>query len=105
MKQFTAEQLKDYLATGKTPVILDVREAWEYEICHLANSIHMSMSQIPARRDELNPEDEIIVLCHHGIRSIQVATYLESQGFLNLINLEGGIDTWAKSVDTAMSQY
>jgi len=105
MKQLTAEQLKDYLETGKKPVILDIRETWEYEICHLENSLNINMSQIPAKMDELNPEEEIVVLCHHGIRSLQVAEYLKSQGFINLINLEGGIDAWAKSVDTTMSQY
>ena len=105
MKQFSAEQLKDYIDTGKNPVILDVREIWEYEKCHLENSLHISMSQIPARLEELDPEAETIVLCHHGMRSMQVITYLQTQGFNNLINLEGGIDAWAKSVDITMTQY
>jgi rhodanese-related sulfurtransferase len=105
MKQFTVEQLKEYLDAGNKPVILDVREVWEYEICHLENSKNISMSLIPARLEELDPEDETIVLCHHGMRSTQVATYLESQGFNNLINLVGGIDAWAKSVDASMPKY
>lgn len=105
MKQFTAVQLKNYLESGEKPVILDVREVWEYETCHLENSMHISMSQIPARLDELDPEDEIIVLCHYGTRSKQVITYLETQGFNNLINLEGGIDAWSKSVDSTLPQY
>jgi len=105
MKQYTVEQFKDYLESGGKPVILDVREAWEFETCHLENSIHISMSQIPARLDELDPEEETIVLCHYGMRSRQVITYLETQGFNNLINLEGGIDAWSKSVDTTMPQY
>ena len=105
MKQFTAVQLKDYLESGEKPVILDVREAWEYETCHLENSLHISMSQIPARLDELDPDDETIVLCHFGTRSTQVITYLETKGFNNLINLEGGIDAWSKLVDSTMPQY
>lgn len=105
MKQFSAEQLKDYIDAGKNPVILDVRETWEYEKCHLENSLHISMSQIPARLEELDPEVETIVLCHYGMRSSQVIAYLQTQGFNNLINLEGGIDAWAKSVDTTMTQY
>jgi len=105
MKQFTAEQLKEYLDTGEKPVILDIREAWEFETCHLENSKHISMSQIPARLDELDPEDETIVLCHYGMRSRQIIAYLETQGFNYLINLEGGIDAWAKSVDSTMDQY
>ena len=105
MKQFTAEQLKEYLESGAKLVILDVREVWEYETCHLENSIHISMSQIPARLDELDREDETIVLCHHGMRSRQVIAYLQTQGFNNLVNLEGGIDAWSKSVDLNMPQY
>ena len=105
MKQFTAEQLKEYLESGAKLVILDVREVWEYETCHLENSMHISMSQIPARLDELDREDETIVLCHHGMRSRQVIAYLQTQGFNNLVNLEGGIDAWSKSVDLNMPQY
>ena len=105
MKQFTPEELKQHLDEGNKPVILDVRETWEYEICHIDNSLHISMSQIPSRMDELDPDDEIIVMCHHGGRSMQVGNYLESQGFNNIINLAGGIDAWAKSIDTSMKQY
>lgn len=105
MKQFTVEQLKEYIDAGKDTVILDVRETWEYETCHLENSLHIRMSEIPARLDEINPDDEIIVLCHFGTRSMQVITYLQTKGYNNLINLEGGIDAWAKSIDTGMPQY
>lgn len=105
MKQFTAEQLKDYIEAGKDAVILDVRERWEFETCHLENSLHICMSEIPARLDEIDPDNEIIVLCHFGSRSRQVIAYLQTKGYNNLINLEGGIDAWAKSIDTTMPQY
>lgn len=105
MKQITPEELNEYLDGGNTPLILDVRESWEYEICHIDNSLHISMSEVISRIDELNPDDEIIVMCHHGGRSQQVGNYLETQGFKNIINLAGGIDAWAKSIDPSMKQY
>lgn len=105
MEQITPEQLKKDLDEGKTPVILDVRETWEYEICHIDNSLHIGMSEIPTRLNELRPDDEIIVMCHHGGRSMQVGNYLESQGFKKIINLAGGIDAWAVSVDPSIARY
>lgn len=105
MKQITPEELKKYIDEGNSPVILDVREPWEYEICHLEDSLHIRMSEVISRLDELKPDDEIIVICHHGGRSQQVGNYLETQGYNNITNLAGGIDAWAKSIDPSMKQY
>jgi len=65
----------------------------------------MPMRQIPMVADELDPEKETVVICHHGIRSRQVAIYLEQQGFNNVINLEGGVQAWAQDVDPTMNKY
>lgn len=105
MQQLSATELKELLDSGKTPVILDVREDWEYDICHIEPSVHISMSSLPARLDELNRDDEIIVICHHGARSMQVAGYMEAQGFQRISNLTGGIHEWTESVDPSMPQY
>lgn len=105
MQQISAKELKEQLDSGKKPVILDIREDWEYRICHLEPSLHISMSSLVGRLDELNKDDEIIVLCHHGNRSMQVASYLETQGFSNVTNLAGGIHEWADNVDPSMEQY
>lgn len=105
MQQISALELEEQLVNGETPVILDVREDWEYDICHIESSVHIDMSSLPARLEELNKDDEIIVLCHHGNRSMQVAGYMESQGFKRISNLAGGIHDWANSVDPSMSQY
>lgn len=105
MKEITPEELKQHIDSGNKPLLLDVREPWEYEICHLDDSMHISMSQIPARMSELNPDQEIVVICHHGARSLQVANYLESQGYSHINNLAGGIDAWARTVDPDMAQY
>jgi rhodanese-related sulfurtransferase len=105
MKTITAEELKSKLDANEKPVLLDVREAWEYETCHIEGSINISMSNVQQMLDELKPDDETVVICHHGMRSFQVASYLEGSGYSNIANLEGGVDAWAKSVDTAMAQY
>ncbi len=105
MKEITPEELKSSMDAGNIPALLDVRETWEYEICHIDNSVNISMSQIPARMAEFNPEQEIVVICHHGMRSLQVASYLESHGYTNISNLAGGIDAWARTVDPSMAQY
>ncbi len=105
MKTISAEQLKARLDSGEKPVLLDVREDWEYETCHIENSTHINMSAVNQMLEKLVPTDETVVICHHGMRSFQVGNYLENNGFSNIINLEGGIDAWAKTVDPDMAQY
>lgn len=86
-------------------VLLDVREPAEYAVCHIDNSVHIPMGEITRRIDELDESQEIVVLCHHGMRSMQVAMYLASNGFTRVDNLEGGIDAWATEIDTSMARY
>lgn len=108
MREIAPSQVQAWLGDGtrKAPLLLDVREPWEFAICHLPGSRHMPMSSIPARAPaELAPEDEIVVICHHGARSLQVAMFLERTGFGNVYNLSGGIDAWSKQVDPAMPTY
>jgi rhodanese-related sulfurtransferase len=99
-------ELHSYLQTNTTnPLLLDVREPWEYEKCRLENSQLIPMRQISGALNELDPDQEIIVVCHHGIRSRSVAAYLSSNSFSKVINLTGGIDAWAKYVDHSMATY
>ena len=110
MRHFTAAELQAYLQAAseeKTPppLLLDVRETWEFEHCHLAHSKLVPMRQIPDYATQLDPEQETVVICHHGIRSRQVAQYLESLGFTNLINLTGGVEAWANDIDPEMKRY
>ncbi len=106
MRQISVTELRDYLAEADPdPVLLDVREPWEYGICRIDGSHLIPMRSIPASLSELNPEQEIVVICHHGIRSRQVAMYLEHQGFSNVINMEGGVAAWARDVDPEMPSY
>ena len=107
MKQIGARELADWLADTNRPppVLLDVREPWELEMCQIPGSLHMPMHLVPLRHSELPDNDEIIVICHHGGRSMQVAMYLERQGFKTVTNLQGGVEAWACSVDPGMRRY
>jgi len=106
MQQLSVHGLKERLdAPGEPPVILDVREGWELRICTLPGIVHIPMGQIPARAGELDPEQELVVVCHHGVRSLRVAQFLESRGFVNVYNLRGGVDAWAREIDPAMQTY
>jgi len=105
MKSISPEALKTKLDAGEKPRLLDVREAWEFDLCNIEGSTNISMSNIEQMLNELNPDDEIVVICHHGMRSFQVANYLEGQDYTNITNLEGGVDAWANSVDTDMAHY
>jgi len=106
MQQMTVHALKERLAQpGAKPTLLDVREGWELNICALHGALHIPMGQIPARAGELDPEQELVVVCHHGVRSMRVAQYLASRGFCKLYNLQGGVNAWAREIDPAMPTY
>lgn len=107
MQQLTPRQLADWLADASraAPVLLDVREPAEYELCHLEGASLVPMREIPARIAELDPARDTVVICHHGGRSLQVALYLEKNGFARVHNLQGGVDVWAQDVDQAMRRY
>lgn len=106
MREFSALQLKAYLDSSEEhPLLLDVRQPWEFDICKIKNSTLLPMSQIPAESETLDSARETVVICHHGIRSRSVGRYLEQAGFRNIINLSGGVAQWAKTVDNQMPTY
>jgi len=88
-----------------SPVVLDVREPRELAVCALDDAVHIPMNEIPARLDELPTDREVVVMCHHGTRSMQVTRFLHHQGYTNARNLAGGIDAWAARVDPGMARY
>ena len=107
MEQITPQQLKAWLddASRPRPVLVDVREPWEIEVCRLPESVHVPMNAIPARFGELDAEADTVLICHHGARSFQVGRYLEQRGFARVYNLHGGVDAWARAVDPTMATY
>lgn len=85
--------------------LLDVREAWELAIARIPGSTHIPMGEVAARLDTLDPQQPVAVICHHGMRSLHAAQFLESQGFVQVFNVDGGIDAWARDIDEDMSRY
>jgi rhodanese-related sulfurtransferase len=107
MEHITATDLAAWLAdpSRPKPLLLDVRENWEFETCNIAGSTQIPMNLIPIRVSELDDDQEIVCVCHHGARSMQVANFLERNGFEKITNLTGGIHAWAVQVDPAMPTY
>jgi rhodanese-related sulfurtransferase len=107
MEHVTAPELAAWLgdAARPRPLLLDVREPWEFDTCHLEASTPIPMNTIPARIEELDEDAEIVCICHHGARSMAVAAFLERNGFGKVTNLTGGIHAWAVQVDSAMPKY
>jgi len=106
MQEISAQQLKERLATGTdSAMLLDVREIDEFNICHIEGSLNIPMGEMPQSLGKLDQSQEIITICHHGMRSMKVALYLEQQGFAIVTNLTGGVDAWAREVDVSMAVY
>lgn len=106
MREFSVGELNDYLGSADDrPLLLDVREPWEFEKASIEGSTLVPMRSIPTRVNEFDSNQEIVVICHHGIRSRMVCQFLESQHFTNVINLSGGIAAWAQNVDQRMATY
>lgn len=103
--EMTVQDLDQARQSGSALTILDVREQQEVAICRLSPSLHIPMSGIPGALDQLDRDNPLVVLCHHGVRSGQVVAWLRHNGFSNAINLQGGIDRWAQQIDPAMPTY
>ncbi|WP_334189828.1 rhodanese-like domain-containing protein [Noviherbaspirillum sp.] len=107
MQTLTAPELAVWLADENRPkpLLLDVREPWEFQTCHIEGAVPMPMNTVPARMQELDEDAAIVCICHHGARSMSVAAFLERNGFPNVINLTGGVHAWAQQVDGSMPTY
>jgi len=93
------------LAEGNARLI-DVREPWEFATASIAGTVSMPMGDVPARaHQELDPEERLVVLCHHGMRSMNVTVWLRNQGFEQAQSIAGGIDAWSAEVDPAVPRY
>jgi rhodanese-related sulfurtransferase len=98
-------ELQARLTSGDRLQLLDVRELWEFNTARIDGSVLIPMGEISARLGELDGEADIVVICHHGGRSMQVSAFLERQGFSKVHNLTGGVDAWARAIDPAMPTY
>lgn len=104
-KIISAEELQQKQLRGEAFRLIDVRELIEYEIARIERAELLPLSEFPAWCDRLNPHEEIVVMCHHGVRSAHVCRYLSEQGFENVANLNGGIDAWSTEVDRRVPRY
>ncbi len=101
----TPMALKASIDRGDHVQLLDVREPYEYELCHLEGAMLIPLGQLQARIKELEKDEETVVYCHVGVRSTQAVALLRQAGFSNARNLQGGIDSWARQVDPEMPRY
>jgi rhodanese-related sulfurtransferase len=104
--EITPEEVKN-LTDRKDPFkLIDVRERWEHETASIEGSTLIPMGEVPNRaHQELDPEDHIVVYCHHGVRSMNVTAWLRQQGFERAQSMAGGIDAWSRRVDQKVPVY
>lgn len=104
--EITPEEVKRKVDAGETFTLLDVREPWEFETARISIAKLMPMGDVPSRaHQELDPDEGIVVLCHHGVRSMNVTVWLRQQGFEKAQSMRGGINEWSRSVDPTVPMY
>ena len=103
--EMTPYEIDARLKAGEPLALLDVREPYEVMISRLDHTLHIPMSQLANRWPEIPHDRPVVVFCHHGVRSSQAIRYLQTHGYTNLINMQGGIDAWAKQIDPSIPQY
>ena len=99
------EDLESWLKEGREPLLLDVRTPLEHQTCRFDDSLLMPLQMLPRRFEELDPDAEIVVYCHHGHRSAHAVDFLRRMGFKRSFNLDGGIDAWSKRIDPSVPRY
>lgn len=104
--EITPEEVRTKRDAGDSFTLLDVRELWEFETARITDAKLMPMGEVPSRANqELDPEDHIVVICHHGVRSMNVTAWLRQQGFEKAQSMRGGIDAWSRRVDSKVPTY
>jgi rhodanese-related sulfurtransferase len=104
--EISAEVVKQKLDQREPFTLLDVREPWEFETARIEGAKLMPMGDVPSRaHQELDPDDSIVVVCHHGVRSMNVTAWLRQQGFEKAQSMRGGIDAWSRHVDQGVPVY
>ena len=106
VKEITVQELKEKLDNKENFVFIDVRENDEYELCRIEGSTLIPLSEFEDRAEaELKLEDEIVIHCHHGGRSMRACQYLEDLGFEDTTNVVGGIEAWSLNIDSKITRY
>lgn len=105
IEELSAHDAAERLRRDHPPLLVDVREDDERRAASIEGSVHIPMGQVPGRLDELPRDRDLLIHCHHGARSMQVAQFLAAHGYDRLANLEGGIDEWSRHVDPEVPRY
>jgi len=92
-------------ASRAAPVLVDVREPWEFAHCRIEGSVSIPLGQLPARLEELPADRDLVLVCHHGSRSQHAAMFLAQRGYPSVHNLRGGVEAWAVDVEPGMKRY
>ncbi len=103
--QISPQDLAQKLQSDNPPLVVDVREPWEFNLARIPSAVLHPMRDVATWMHTLDPEAETVIMCHSGVRSLQVAGYLKMHGFKNVINLLGGIDAWSVWVDPRVPRY
>jgi len=103
--EIEVEDLRRMFDSAAALTVLDIREPHEISVCAIGDSLDIPMNQVPHHLEKLPTENPLVVICHHGIRSLRVMAWLRENGFGNAISLRGGINAWAQRVDPAMATY
>lgn len=105
ISQYTPQQLQQRLQDDPSVFLLDVREPHEFAHAQIAGSVLIPLQQLPSRIAEVPADQDVVVICHHGMRSQQACHFLQHSGFQRLINLKGGIDAWSVLCDSSVPRY
>jgi rhodanese-related sulfurtransferase len=103
--QISPAEAQAHLERGDGVLLVDVREPWETQLCRIAGAILMPMGTVPANLQKLDVDGEVICYCHHGVRSLDVAFWLRSQGVARARSMTGGIDRWSSEIDPGVPRY
>jgi rhodanese-related sulfurtransferase len=106
--EVTPEEVKRWLDSGQPVALVDVREPFEHAVARIEGADLIPMNTIPGHLDELREKaarERVIVICHHGVRSLNVVNWLRQQGLENCWSMSGGIDLWSLSIDPAVPRY
>jgi rhodanese-related sulfurtransferase len=103
--EITPAEAKQRLDRGEKLFLVDVREPFEFEICHIDGARLIPMGTVPANLQSLDVDEDVICCCHHGVRSMDVAIWLRGQGVERARSLAGGIDRWSAEIDPKVPRY
>jgi rhodanese-related sulfurtransferase len=103
--EITPQEVQERQERNEELTLLDVREPWERQAASITPSQHIAMADIPSRMQELDPEQHIVVVCHHGVRSLMVTDWLRKQGFDKVQSMSGGIERWSLEIDPKVPRY